>query len=107
MTTYQQLFDSVLGIAKSYSMEQFMDGFTPELVNILLNNHITKIEQATTYEITLKLLSDAVSSHLGVQMSVENFITKVQDREILYDIFQQWRSKLLQLEDESSKEREI
>lgn len=104
MTSYQQLFDSVHAIAKSYSMAELMDGFTPELINILLNNHITKIQQATTYEITLKLLSDAVSSHLGVQMSVENFITKVQDRETLYALFQQWRHKLLQLDE---KEREL
>ena len=93
--SYQNLFDEVVKVAKSYSMADFLNGFTPELVNILLTNHIGKIEKADSYESTIQLISESLSTHIGVQMKVENFITKEQDRQTLYDIFKTWRIKLL------------
>jgi hypothetical protein len=72
-----------------------LTGLTPELINILLQNHIEKIKAANDYDSTISLLNTDISSHLGMTISVSDFITEADDRTKLYNIFSSWRSKLL------------
>ena len=92
-------FDALLeqghAIAKLYSLDTMLTGLTPELINILLTNHIEKIKAANDYDATTNLLNAGISSHLGLSISVSDFITVAEDRSKLYNIFSSWRNKLL------------
>ena len=93
--SYHALLTEITKIASSYSLATMLNGFTPELINILLHNHLEKIKQAVTYETTLTLLNDAISSQMGISMRISNFITLVDDRERLYQLFALGRVRLL------------
>ena len=96
MLTYVQIFDKVIAIAKSYYIAGFLVGFTPELLNILLTNHIELVRSATTYEQAMSLANDAMVKHMSMGgVRVENFITVENDRRELYSLYSQWRSLLL------------
>jgi hypothetical protein len=94
--TYQSLLDEISTIASAYSLDVMLKGFTPELINILMNNHLDKIKLATDYESSQKLINDAVSAQLGVAVDASVFITKLDDRKRLYELFAFWRTRLLE-----------
>jgi len=95
MSSYQALLAEITTIASSYSLATMLNGFTPELINLLLHNHIEKIKQADTYDTTLILLNDALSSQMGFRMQISDFITHDDDRKRLYELFALWRLRLL------------
>ncbi len=93
--TYQSMLDEIIQIASKYSLGAMLSGFNPDLVNLLLHNHLDKIKVASSYEETQKLINAAISSHLGVSMDISHFITAQTDREKLYELFAAWRLRLL------------
>ena len=95
MSTYEQLLSKAIVVLEKYSLAPFIRGFTPVLVNQLMVNHIEKVRQASSYDNVFLMLNSALSSQLGVQTSVDKFIAKKEDRDMLYEIFQTWRVMLL------------
>lgn len=94
-TSYECLLEQGRAVAKLYSLDVMLNGMTPDLINILLTNHKEKIRAANDYSSTTNLLNAGLSSHLGIAISVSDFITVAEDRDKLYNIFAAWRSKLL------------
>lgn len=94
-TTYQSMLDEIIQITSKYSLGAIFTGFNPDLVNLLLRNHLDKIKIASSYEETQKLINAAISSQLGVSMDVSHLITAQADREKLYELFATWRVRLL------------
>ena len=95
-TEYAKLFDKLVVIAKSYYMGNLVTGFTPELMNILLTNHLSAIRNVDSYEQVLDLANTSLTKHLGSTVLVQNFITVESDRKELYSLFMQWRALLLE-----------
>ena len=93
--SYESLLEQGRAVAKTYALDVMLNGLTPDLINILLTNHIEKIRAADDYSSTTNLLNAGISAHLGVAISVSDFITVAEDRDKLYNIFASWRSKLL------------
>ena len=98
MSSYQFLFEQVVQIANGYSLATMFDGFNPELINILLREHLDDIKKADSYDTAIRMMNEAATQHLrlGVAIRVENFITKGEDRTHLYELFKTWRELLLQ-----------
>ena len=94
-TSYESLLEQGHAIAKLYALDPMLKDMTPELINILLTNHIEKIKAANDYDATINLINAGISGHLGMSVNVSDFITVAEDRVKLYDIFAAWRSKLL------------
>lgn len=92
---YQPLLDQITKIASNYSFGTMLNGFNPELINILLRNHLEKLKAASSYTATHKLINDAISSQFGMAMDLTNFITTATDRDQLYKLFAAWRLQLL------------
>ena len=95
MSTYEQLLSKAIVVLEKYALAAFIRGFTPVLVNQLMVNHIEKVRQASSYDNVFAMLNAALSTQLGVQTSVDKFIAKKEDRDMLYEIFQTWRMMLL------------
>jgi len=93
--SYESLLEQGRAVAKLYSLDIMLNGMTPDLINILLTNHIEKIRAADDYSATTNLINAGISAHLGIAISVSDFITVAEDRDKLYNIFAAWRSKLL------------
>jgi len=93
--SYETLLEQGHAIAKLYALDPMLNGLTPELINILLTNHIEKIKAANNYDATTNLINAGLSSHLGMAINVSDFITVAEDCVKLYEIFAAWRSKLL------------
>ena len=93
--SYESLLEQGHAIAKLYALDPMLKGMTPELINILLTNHIEKIKSANDYDATTNLINAGISAQLGVSVNVSDFITVAEDRLKLYSIFAAWRSKLL------------
>jgi hypothetical protein len=72
-----------------------LKGFTPLLLNLFAQNHIEKMQQADSYEKSVLLINNALTSQFGTSVSIGDFITDQADRCKLYSIFAQWRAKLL------------
>ncbi len=95
MSEYNDLLTEVKTIAAKYSMANMLKGFTPSLLNILLQNNIEKLKEAENYNTTLLLINDAIKSKFSAGAVLDDFITSEGDRERLYELFAQWRGKLL------------
>ena len=89
------LLESKLVMSK-YSLDKLLKGFSPELLNILAQNHIDKVKQADSYEKSILLINNAISHQFGTAVSFNDFITDATDQHKLYSIFAQWRAKLLE-----------
>ena len=86
---------SITQIVTIYGMEEMLEGFTPDLINILLRNHIDKVKQAQDYNATLALSTAALSAHLGTSIDVADCIKNESDRKKLYQLMADWRVLLL------------
>lgn len=93
--SYQLLFDEMLKVINNYSLGTLLIGFDASLVNILLNNHLAKIELCTDYSTSIAMATHAISAHVGMHLQIDAFITEEKDRKQLYDLFQEWRHRLL------------
>lgn len=92
--SYQQLLDAVHTMADKYGMDDLLTGYEPDLINLLLQNHIEKVRAANSYEKCIAMLNQALSAHLQRSVDVNYFITKEQDRHELYDLFKAWKDRL-------------
>lgn len=92
---FETLLAQITVIANKYPMGQMLKGFTPDLINLLMQNHLEKIKLASTYESAAQLINDSLASKLGAGMDVSQFITADADRVQLYSLFAEWRTKLL------------
>jgi hypothetical protein len=103
--SFQELFNHTRTVMTQYGLDYLMDGYDPELVNILLSNNFEKVRETITYDEVLNLINEGLSTHLskwislGGMMKVENFI-KQDDCKQLYSIYTCWRGKLID-EDEN------
>lgn len=93
--SYQLLFDEILLVANSYSLGTMMNGLDASLVNILLTNHWAKIELCSDYNTSIAMVNHAISAHVRMNLHIDTFITEEKDRRKLYDLFQEWRKRLL------------
>lgn len=93
--SYQSLFNQIVAIVDSYSFGTMLNGLDPSLVNILLTNHIAKIELCTDYSTSIAMINHAISAHVGMSLHIDTFITEDKDRRKLYDLFQEWRQHLI------------
>jgi len=94
--TYQQLFDSIYQLAKKYSLDEYMTGYDAELINILLDrdDNMKQLKEADSYEKTIQMANTALSNYATggwLAVSVESYITNVNDRQQLYALCSQWR----------------
>lgn len=96
MSSYQSLYDQVVAVATTYSLSSLLNGFDASLINILLKNHLDKIQLCSSYDVTMQLINHTLSAHMKVPIKIDAFITVERDRQTLYDIFKEWRIKLLQ-----------
>jgi len=94
-SNYQSLLDEITKVASNYSLGTFLNGFNPSLVNLLLNNHLDKLKAASSYEATIKLINDTISSQFGMAMVISDFITSEADRKKLYELCAAWRLQFL------------
>ncbi len=94
-STYETLLLETKLIVSKYSLDTMLKGFTPSLLNILLQNHIEKLKDASDYEKTVLLINNALKSQFGASVSLDDFITLDSDRYKLYSLLSQWRFKLL------------
>lgn len=93
--SYQSLFDEILVVVESYSLSTLLNGLDASLVNILLTRHMAKIELCLDYSTSIQMVNHALSAHVGINIQVDTFITDEKDRRKLYDLFQEWRQRLL------------
>ena len=87
--SYESLFVQVKEITSKYPFGIFLDGFDPDLINLLLRSHLDKLKKASSYETTQKLIYDAVSMH------VDDYISDEPDRKSLYELLAKWRLQVL------------
>lgn len=95
MSEYNQILAEVKVITAKYSMANLLKGFTPELLNLLLQNNIDKLKDAADYIKTVQLINDAIHAQFGNGVNLDDFVTDKSDCEKLYSLFAQWRGKLL------------
>ena len=93
--TYEQLFLVIRALAVDYGLDEYLEGYTAELINILLRNHIDKLRRADSYETTMQLIRDALSVYTSVTISVTDIIPSEDGRRQFYHFFRQWREQLL------------
>lgn len=96
MTSYDQLLEGAREVLKKYSMDKFLEGFTPELINALITPRMEKMREADSKEKCLQLLSESLSKAFGLGVTVDAWIKDKGDQDKLYEIYSDWRSKLLQ-----------
>ena len=94
--TYQDLFNSIYELAKKYNLAEYMTGYDAELINILLDrdDNIKQLKEADSYEKTIQMANIALSNYATggwLAVSVESYITDVNDRQRLYALCSQWR----------------
>lgn len=94
MASYQQLLDAVHQLADKYGFDDFLTGYEPDLINILMQNHIENVHAADSYEKCIAMLNQAISAHLGASVNVNNYMSDEQDRHQLYALFKAWTAKL-------------
>ncbi len=92
---YQSIVDEFTKIASHYSLGSMLDGFSPDLINLLLHNNIDKPKGAYSHEETQKLINASLSFQLGMAVDISSFITTEVDRKKLYELFAAWRLRLL------------
>ncbi len=93
--SYQSLFNQIVAVVDNYSLGTMLSGFDASLVNILLTNHMAKIELCTDYNKSIAMVNHAISAHVGMSLQIDAFITEEIDRRKLYGLFQEWRHQLL------------
>ena len=106
--SYELLFGEVKKIVTKYALAAMMDGYDVELVNLLLTNNIDRLIEAKTYEATVEMINEAGTAYMAttyfpIAFHVDSFVTEEVDRQLLYQIFKCWRSKLIREEDVMSK----
>lgn len=92
MSGYTSLLKNITSIVDKYQMGALLNGFTPELINALLQDKMDKIREADSYDKTIAILNDGLK---GYGMSIEGVIKEKADREQLYANFKAWRLLLL------------
>ena len=92
---YKPLLDEMVKIASSYTFGALLNGFTPDLINVLMRIHREKVNGASSYQTTETLINDALSSQFGIPMGINDFIPSDPDRWKLYELFASWRLLLL------------
>jgi len=95
MSSYESLLTEIRQIVSTYSLATLLNGFTPDLINILMRGHMEKVKLADTYESTESLINAAITHQVGCGMVLSSFITTEADRHRLYTIFSNWRTQLL------------
>jgi hypothetical protein len=93
--SYQALLDEISTVASNYSFGVMLKGFTPDLINLMMQNNLEKVKAASSYAEAVKVLNAALSIQLGVSMGIDQFITSEEDRQKLYALFATWRVRLL------------
>jgi hypothetical protein len=95
MSVYYHLLEKITKIADGYSLKSLIIGYTADLVNILLRNHIEKLQAAKDDVTMLGMIEDGLSAHVGMRIQVSSFITKEDDRRALFELLHEWRAAVL------------
>ena len=94
--SYSIWFNEGIAVLKKYGFDSLADGWDYELVNMLLEKHIDKVQAADSRERTIEMFEAGLSAHTGMRgMKLSDFISNTQDIDAIYSIFLQWRTALL------------
>ena len=105
MATLQSLYDQALVVLKKHGFDLFIPvGMSPELINLLMQNHLDKVRAADSQQKAEKMMDDAMTAHIGLPIRVESHLREEADRKALYHVFAQWRTMLLKGEQELQEE---
>lgn len=85
----------MITILAKHGLDSYLEGYTAELVDLLMQNHLTEVQAADSYDACMKMMNEALASKMGMPITVDEFMPDDVDRQACYSLFQQWRSKLL------------
>ena len=105
--SYDQWRTDALNILSNYGMDQFVQGYSADLINFAMRKNIEKVRAASTFEICISLANEAIGAAVGFRMDVTTFISNKQHQDSLFMLFSAWRSKILNEEEEAAKQQQV